>query len=156
MVIMKQARDLGYKGWFTVGFFVTPQYTVEGVGRDYAYNIIYEAMEWNYAAQPAEREFAAQYKAKYGALPGGSVCYIYDHLPVMLKAIQDGGTVDDTLKVVKTMEAWKSFELKSGTATWGGLKTTGYLHVAQPHMWVTVCRSADKWEGYTTPVVVCP
>jgi branched-chain amino acid transport system substrate-binding protein len=144
-VIVKQARELGYKGWFISGGGFTVERLNEIAGKDFAYNIIHTSFDIDNPTEPyipAGQEerweqfrkmfgdwawLAKAWRAEYGEEMPGIVIYANDALPVMLYAIMAADSLDPD-KVVKALEEMKYVPTYYGMGTWMGEKTWGINH----------------------------
>jgi branched-chain amino acid transport system substrate-binding protein len=144
-IIVKEARGLGYKGWFTSGGGFTLERLNEIAGKDFAYNIIHTSFDINNPIEPyipAGQEqkweqfrkvfgdwawLASAWRAEYGEEMSGVVIYANDILPVMLSGIIAANSLD-TDKVVKALEEMKYVPTYFGMGTWMGKKTWGINH----------------------------
>lgn len=144
-VIVKQARELGYKGWFISGGGFTLERLNEIAGKDFAYNIIHTSFDINNPTEPyipAGQEERWEgfrkvfgdwawldkvWRTEYGEQMPGVVIYANDALPVMLYSIMAADSLDPD-KVVKALEEMKYVPTYYGMGTWMGEKTWGINH----------------------------
>jgi branched-chain amino acid transport system substrate-binding protein len=144
-LIVKGARALGYKGWFTSGGGFTLGRLNEIAGRDFAYNILHTSFDIAnpippYIPKGEEQRWeefrkifgdwawlASEWRSEYGEEMPGVVIYANDALPVMLYAIMAAGSLDVD-KVVKTLEDMKYVPTYFGMGTWMGKETWGINH----------------------------
>lgn len=125
-LILKQARELGYKGpVFITGGDVAAE-LVKVAGK--------HAAEGTYvhlpidASLPGTAAYIARYKAKYGPNMNGFSPFFYSGLQMLFAAMQKAGTVDDNTKVAKELEALSNFPTAIGNASWTGEKRYGVNH----------------------------
>jgi branched-chain amino acid transport system substrate-binding protein len=123
-LIVRQGRELGYKGLFVKNSGPSPKDIVAAAGKDAAegmVNLLY--------VDPANTGFkrlAAEYKKSVGQDPNEMVVTFYDAANVLFSAIQKGGDVNDTSKAAAGFA--KALPMKSAQGddlTLGGKKTTG-------------------------------
>ncbi|MEP9375692.1 ABC transporter substrate-binding protein [Aquabacter sp. CN5-332] len=125
-LILKQARELGYKGpVFVTGGDVTAE-LVKVAGK--------EAAEGAYVhlpidtSLPATAAYIARYKAKYGPNMNGFSPFFYSGLQMLFAAMQKAGTVEDTTKIADALGALKDFPTALGPASWTGKVRYGIDH----------------------------
>ena len=123
-LLIRQARELGYKGVFVKSGGAGPKDIVAGAGKEAAegvINIIY--------ADPANKGFqrlAAEYKKSVGQEPNEIIVSFYDGVNVLLQAIRKAGDVNDTAKVVAAFPTALPMQSVQGdTLTFGGKVTAG-------------------------------
>jgi branched-chain amino acid transport system substrate-binding protein len=96
-LIVRQARELGYKGLFVKNSAGAAKETVEVAGKEGAEGVIsQQAADFD---NPGYKQLADQYRKSIGQEPNEFIVAFYDSLNVMLHAMQKAGTVDDTGKV---------------------------------------------------------
>jgi branched-chain amino acid transport system substrate-binding protein len=96
-LIVRQARELGYKGVIIKTAGPGPYDVVAGAGKEAAQGMINIVF-----SDPANQEYqrlAGIYKKTVGQIPNDFFVVGYDSVMIMLHAIQKAGTVDDTVKV---------------------------------------------------------
>jgi branched-chain amino acid transport system substrate-binding protein len=144
-VIVKEARDLGYKGWFISGGGFTLSRLNEIAGKDYAYNILHQAFD---IERPTPVKISPEHEAKwkwfvdmfgewvwlgkawkveYGEDMPEAVVYAVDGLPTMVQGILAANSLD-TDKVVEALEGMKYLPTYFGMGTWMGKETWGINH----------------------------
>jgi len=125
-LVIRQARDLGFKGQFVkIGGPGVPQ-LVAAAGKENADGLIcyiaadvttknYKRLEAEYAKvlKPPMNEF---------------VVYFYDTVHMLLDAIQTAGTVANTDKIAAALEKESPYKGIQGTISWGGMKDYGINH----------------------------
>ena len=96
-LIVRQARELGYKGLFVKSSGPSPREIVESAGREAAEGMI----NLLYADRGTEgyQRVAAEYTKSVGQEPNEMVVTFYDAANVLLHAIQKAGDAEDTSKV---------------------------------------------------------
>jgi branched-chain amino acid transport system substrate-binding protein len=147
-LLVKQARELGYKGPIMVtGGDVTTE-LVKVAGK--------QAAEGVYVHLPVDTsrpETAAYIKAfeqKYRLPANGHNLFIYSGLQLLFAAMEKAGTVDDTTRVAKALEELKNFPTVLGSASWTGLKRYGIDHQIDLPFYVGQIR-----DGLAVKVATC-
>ena len=130
-LVIRQAREMGYKGPFTKFGGNNVAETVKAAGAENA-----EGTLLYFSADPASEAFSKLSKAyaKYHAnAMDDFTFYFYDATKLLFSAMQKAGTVTDTDAVVKAIESNKSFDGVQGKIVWGGKETYGIDHqIATP------------------------
>jgi branched-chain amino acid transport system substrate-binding protein len=147
-LILKQARELGYRG----PVFVT--------GGDVAAEMIKvagkEAVEGVYVhlpidvGLPATAAYVARFKAKYGPNMNGFSPFFYAGLQMLFAAMQKAGTVEDTTKIATTLEGLSDVPTAMGKAGWTGEKQYGIKHQIDLPFYVGQIK-----DGVVTKVATC-
>jgi len=118
-LIIRQARELGYKKLFTKTGGAGPWEIVASAGPEAAegtINMLYANPE-----NPGFQRIAAAYKASRGNPPNEIIVSFYDGAHVLLNAIQAAGTVDDTKKVAAAFsKALPMDSVQGDKMTFGG------------------------------------
>ena len=149
-LIVKQSRELGYKGAFANPMSPDPRELAQVAGPQNVYEYYSWGIVWNdlpkidvpakyagvyrkltdkFGKEPLV-EFYQRYKAAYNEDPPGAIVYMLDNLPLLVLALEQANSFDAD-KVVKTMESWDVWPSYYGTGVWTGDKTTyGIKHVA--------------------------
>jgi branched-chain amino acid transport system substrate-binding protein len=130
-LVIRQAREMGYKGIFTKfgGNNVTE--TVKAAGAENA-----EGTLVYLSADPAGAAYA-KLTAAYGKLHDNTMddftLYFYDATRLLAQAIREAGSVENTDAILAKIEATKSFDGIQGKIVWGGKATYGVDHqIATP------------------------
>lgn len=104
-LVLKQARDLGFKG----GFLVMDQAKADqmsdvlGGGYDLLEGVSSTVPLIN-SEFPGTKEFIEKYKAKYDRNAGAEAGFHYVSLYVLTEAMKVAGTVDDTKKIMASLD----------------------------------------------------
>src|SRR5690606_40595961 len=110
-LIIRQARELGYKGLFSkIGGPGVPE-IVSAAGKEFA-----EGTVTYVAADTADEKYKwleQQYTNFYPAPMNAFNVFFYDGARMLFKAIQEAGTVTDTDKVREALMAIAPFEGRS-------------------------------------------
>ena len=130
-LVIRQARELGYKGQFTKFGGNNVAETVKAAGAENA-----EGTLVYFAADPASEAYAKLAKA-YGKIHDNTMddfaLFFYDATRLLADAIRKAGSVTDTDAVLAQIEAAKSFDGIQGKIVWGGKETYGVDHqIATP------------------------
>jgi branched-chain amino acid transport system substrate-binding protein len=125
-VILKQARELGYRGpVFVTGGDVAAE-MVKVAGK--------EAAEGTYVHLPIDTglpdtaAYVARFKAKYGPNMNAFSPFFYSGLQMLFAAMKKAGTVEDTTKIAATLEGLSDVPTAIGKAGWTGEKQYGIKH----------------------------
>jgi len=156
LLIIKQARELGYKGVIS-GFYIVSKEEMDAVvPKEHQYDLLSEGMIWENLSTPALEDFYNKFVAKYGGDPYPSDIHVIDALPVMVKAAELAGTIDTTA-MVKELESWKTVpNFLTGESTWGGVETTGYAHAVNSKLPLLHINAAGEWVPVVSPVIEVP
>lgn len=145
-LMMRQARELGYKGLFMKSGGAGPKDIVAGAGKEAA-----EGMVSVLYADPANAGYqrvAAEYKKSVGQDPNEIIVSFYDATSVLLQAIQKAGDARDTAKVAASFG--KVMPMKSAQGdllTLGGKASAGVDQQIMSTMYIGVIKNGE-------PVVV--
>ena len=96
-LIVRQARELGYKGVLIKTAGPSAFDIIAGAGKEASEGMINIA--WSNPGHPEYQRVAAAYQKSIGQLPNDFIVAAYDSIMIMLKAIQKAGDVNDTAKV---------------------------------------------------------
>ena len=147
-LILKQARELGYRGpVFVTGGDVAAE-AVKVAGK--------EAAEGVYVHLPIDTSlpdtaaYVARFKAKYGANMNGFSPFFYAGLQMLFTAMQKAGTVEDTTKIAATLEGLSDVPTAMGRAGWTGEKQYGIKHQIDLPFYVGQIK-----DGVVTKVATC-
>ncbi|RJG03299.1 ABC transporter substrate-binding protein [Noviherbaspirillum sedimenti] len=123
-LMLRQARELGYKGLFMKTGGAGPKDIVAGAGKEAA-----EGMVSVLYADPSNegyKRLAAEYKKAIGQEPNEIIVIFYDAISVLLQAIQKAGDARDTTKVAAAFaQALPMKSIQGDTLTLGGKATIG-------------------------------
>ncbi|OZI74863.1 ABC transporter substrate-binding protein [Bordetella genomosp. 12] len=130
-IVIRQAREMGFKGKFTKFGGNNVAETVKSAGADNA-----EGTLVYLSADPASAPYA-RLSAEYAKFHSNSMddfaFYFYDATKLLFKAMQAAGTVTDTSAIVNKIESSPSFEGIQGSIVWGGKEAYGVNHqIATP------------------------
>lgn len=144
-MIVKEARDLGYTGWFTAGASFTIERLNEIAGRDYAYNIIHNSFAIDDPPEPyvppGQEErwewfcdifgdwawLAEAYQTEYGEAMPGVLVYANDQLGTLIQGIMAADSLDND-KIVEALESMEYIPTYFGMGCWMGEETWGLNH----------------------------
>jgi len=156
LLIVKQARELGYKGIITSYYATTKDEMDAVVPKEYQYDILPSAnLIWEYAPTQWLKDFYNRFVARWGQTPDPDTIHITDQLPIMVQAAIKAGTIDTTA-MVKELESWKTVPYSLGDATWGGVETTGYAHALNARLPMIHIDAKGEWNCIISPVINVP
>jgi branched-chain amino acid transport system substrate-binding protein len=145
-LMIRQARELGYKGLIIKTGGAGPRDIVAAAGKDAA-----EGMVSILYADPANegyRRVAAAYRKAIGQQPNEILVSFYDATKVLLRAIQQAGDVGDTTKVAAAFsKALPMPSVQNDMLSLGGKASSGIDHQIMSVMYIGVIRNGE-------PVVV--
>lgn len=101
-LLVRQARELGYKGLFLKTGGPGWQEILEAAGNKNAEGII--GMGWSDTDSPGYKRIAAEYKKAIGQEPNVMIATYYDAVAVLLAAMEKSGDPNDTVKVAAALE----------------------------------------------------
>ncbi|VTU45352.1 Leucine-, isoleucine-, valine-, threonine-, and alanine-binding protein precursor (plasmid) [Variovorax sp. SRS16] len=123
-LMIRQARELGYKGLFLKTGGAGPKEIVAGAGSEAAAGMI--SMLYIDPTNDGYRRIAAAYKKSVGQEPNEMLGPLYDGVNVLLQAIQKAGDVRDTAKVAAAFaQALPMKSVQGDMLTLGGKATIG-------------------------------
>ena len=126
-LIIKQARELGFKGMIQHSGVLDPNVLGRVAGWENVEGLLTAAVGTIGPALPqAMKEFFKDYKAKYGKINSASP-HIYDMLSILVMGIKKADSLDPD-DVVKALENLGEFETIWGKAYFGGMKLYGNNH----------------------------
>lgn len=147
-LIIKQAREMGYTGWFWGAATVSPVELAPVAGKENVYKVMdgglfhakvdiripseYEALYKKYEAQfGSYDEWAKKYIKIFGEEPDVFAPFGLQQSAVMLQGILAADSFD-TEKVAAALEAMPNVCTPFGIAKWGGKETFGVAHQLFP------------------------
>ncbi|MBP6899955.1 MAG: ABC transporter substrate-binding protein [Burkholderiaceae bacterium] len=153
-LIVKQAREMGFKGRFVrtggpataelVG--VAGKAAVEGM-------IVYAPID---PALPSTKAYIDAYQARYKAAPNGFSPAFYDYTTMLLEAIRRAGSVDDANKVRLELEKIRDHAGALGKVSWTGKSTYGIDHqMASPFYLAEIKDGGEVIRARCTPAEGC-
>jgi branched-chain amino acid transport system substrate-binding protein len=123
-LIVRQARELGYKGVFVKSGVGGPREIVNSAGKEAAEGTI----NMVYADQTSDsfKRLAAQYKKNVGQEPNEIIIPFYDATHILIQAIQKSGDPSNTEKVSASFaQVLPANSLQGDKITLGGKSTNG-------------------------------
>ncbi len=141
-LIIRQAREMGYKGLFVkIGGPGVPE-IVSAAGKDFAEGTVtYVAAD---TANPKYKWLEQQYAGFYPPPMNAFNVFFYDGAHMLFKAIQKAGTVTDTDKVRKALLEVAPYDGMQGTLVWGGQALYGNNHQIQAPVFVGVIKDGKE------------
>jgi len=141
-LIIRQARELGYKGIFSkIGGPGVPE-IVGAAGKEFAEGtIVYIAADTkNPKYQWLEKQYAQIYQPPMNAFN----VFFYDAAHMLFNAIETAGSVEDTEKVRKALEKLSPYNGMQGTLIWGGQNIYGNDHQIQTPTFVGLIKDGKE------------
>ena len=145
-LMVRQARELGYKGLFIKTGGAGPKDIVAAAGKEAAENMV--SILYADSKNPGYQRVADAYKKTVGQDPNEIVISFYDATSVLLQAIQKAGDAADTSKVAAAFA--KALPMKSAQGdmlTLGGKAASGVDTQIMSTMYIGVIKNGE-------PVVV--
>jgi branched-chain amino acid transport system substrate-binding protein len=122
-LIAKQARELGYKGYFVNSTAVLEAKAIWDVAGPAGENIIAYRI-WAKAPTPLYQQLADRHQKKWGEAPAGTLWEAYGATRWLVDVIQKANTFDSK-KVAEVLAESKYDAHPFGPASWGGQKNYG-------------------------------
>jgi branched-chain amino acid transport system substrate-binding protein len=142
-LIAKQARELGYKGYFISSTAVLEARALVNIAGKGADNIVAYRI-WSKPPTKLYEQIAQRHEQKYKEATLGTVWEAYAATRWVVEAIQKAGTFE-TRKVAETL-AGSTFQFHPyGPASWGGEKTHGARRQIQTPLPASIIKDG-KWE----------
>jgi branched-chain amino acid transport system substrate-binding protein len=152
-LILKQARELGYRGpVFVTGGDVAAE-MVKVAGK--------QAAEGTYVHLPIDTSlpdtaaYVARFKAKYGPNMNGFSPFFYSGLQMLFASMKKAGTVEDTTRIAKEFEAVADFPTAIGKAGWTGEKLYGVKHQIDLPFYIGQIKDGVPVKVATCDVTAC-
>lgn len=142
-LIAKQARELGYKGYFISSTAVLEAEALTNIAGKGADNIVAYRI-WSNAPTKLYKDIADRYQAKYKEPALGLVWETYAAIRWIVEAAQKAGTFD-TKKVAEQLALSSTDFHPFGPATWGGEKSHGIRRQIQTPLPASIIKNG-KWE----------
>ena len=146
-LIAKQARELGYKGYFVSSTAVLEAKALVSIAGKGADNIVAYRI-WASPPTKLYQELADRHEKKYKEATLGTVWEAYAATRWVVEAVVKAGTFD-TRKVAEQL-AGSTFQFHPyGPATWGGIKSHGAQRQIQTPLPASIIKDG-KWEALET------
>lgn len=141
-LIIRQARELGYKGMFSkIGGPGVPE-IVNAAGKEFAEGTVtYVAAD---TSNDKYKWLEQQYSGFYPLPMNAFNVFFYDGAHMLFNAIQNAGTITDTDKVRDALIAVAPYEGMQGTLVWGGQELYGNNHQIQAPVFVGVIKDGQE------------
>jgi branched-chain amino acid transport system substrate-binding protein len=126
-LLVRQGRDLGFRGHFLKTGGSAPMEIVAAAGKDGAEGVI--NMLYADPANPNYRRLVDDYRKANGHEPNEIVVSFYDGINVLFRAIQKAGDPEDTAKVSAAFaQALPMNSLQGDELALGGKEASGVNH----------------------------
>ncbi|MDM0021807.1 ABC transporter substrate-binding protein [Variovorax saccharolyticus] len=141
-ILVRQTRELGYKGLFVKSSGPSPREVVAAAGKEASegmVNLLYVD-----PANPGYKSIATEYKRAVGQDPNEIIVPFYDATNVLLRAIQKSGSVSDTTKVAASFsQALPMKSVQGDTLTLGGKAHSGVDHQIMTVDYIGVIKNGE-------------
>jgi branched-chain amino acid transport system substrate-binding protein len=140
-LIVKQARELGFKGPIVRNGGPATQEIVAVAGS------AAEGMMVSSLTDPSNKavaDYAKRYQDKYHEKMNGFSPAFYDAAHMLFLAMQKAGTVTDSEKVRDQLAALKDYKGIQGTVNWGGKTSYGIDHQMQSPFFVSEVKNGQE------------
>lgn len=145
-LMVRQARELGYKGLFIKTGGAGPKDIVAAAGKEASENMV--SILYADPKNEGYQRIAAQYKKSIGQDPNEIVVSFYDATNVLLQAMQKAGDAGDTSKVAAAFaRALPMKSVQGDMLTLGGKASSGVDTQIMSTMYIGVIKNGE-------PVVV--
>jgi branched-chain amino acid transport system substrate-binding protein len=152
-LIVKQARELGFKGMIIrSGGPATPE-IVSVAGEAAA-----EGMLVNTPVDPESapvKAYAERYQKKYSKRMNGFSPAFYDGTHMLFKAMSKAGTVTDTTKVASALESIDSYQGILGKLSWTGKEAYGADHQVNAPFYIAEVKKGQEVARATCNLQSC-
>ena len=141
-LIVRQARDLGYKGLFVKDSGAATREVVEAAGKEGAEGLI--SLHFANPTSDGYKRLATEDRNVIGQDPDDLIVVYYDAVNVILKGIQKAGDINDTAKVSDAL--FKILPIKSvqgDELTWGGSPTPGDPNQIMTFSYISVMKNGE-------------
>jgi branched-chain amino acid transport system substrate-binding protein len=150
-LMVKQARELGYKGMFFNAATLNLDELVKVAGVENAYGIVHYSFDLQDPPTKELAQYVQEYSKIMGKMPRDIHVFSIDHFSTLLMAIREAQSIDPD-KVVAKMESWKTFPSRFGMAKWGGKKTLGVNHqILKPYPLSLIEKGKNIPKGLIAP-----
>lgn len=141
-LIIRQARELGYKGQFVkIGGPGVPE-IVNAAGKDFAQGtIVYVGAD---AADPKYKALEKEYEKLHPPPMNSFNLFFYDAAHMLFEAMRKAGTVDDVSKVRAALEKVTPFQGMQGTLVWTGKDYYGSDHQLLVPVFVGIIENGEE------------
>lgn len=141
-LMIRQAREMGYKGMFIKTGGAGPKDILAGAGKEGVENMV--SVLYADPKNAGYQRVAAAYKKSTGQEPNEIVVPFYDAVNVLLQAIQKAGTASDTTKVAAAFgKALPMASLQGDQLTLGGKAHIGADQQIVSTMYIGVMKNGE-------------
>lgn len=141
-LIVKQARELGFKGMIIRSGGPSTSEIVNVAGTAATNGMLVNTpVDMNI---PAIKSYADRYQAKYNKRMNGFSPAFYDGTHMMFQAMAKAGTVTDTDKVRVALESVKDYKGILGTLNWTGDKVYGAAHQVNAPFYIAEVKDGQE------------
>lgn len=141
-LIIRQARELGYKGMFSkIGGPGVPDIVAAAGANNAEGTVVYVAADVN---NPKYKWLSDEYAKIYKPPMNAFNVFFYDAAHMLFKAMQTAGTVSDTAKVKDALTKVTPFKGMQGDLIWGGKELYGNNHQIQGPTFIGVIKNGQE------------
>jgi len=141
-LIMRQAREIGYRGLFMKTGGAGPREIVAGAGKEAAENMV--SVLYADPANDGYKRLAADYQKSVGQPPNEIIVAFYDSAKVLFSAISKAGDARDTAKVAAAFpKALPMNSVQGDPMTLGGKAASGVDQQIMTTMYIGVIKNGE-------------
>ena len=141
-LIVRQARELGFKGLFVKTSGSSPKEIVAAAGKESAEGTI--TVLFADPGNPGFQRVADIYKKEFGQIPNEVIVSYYDAANVLMRAVAAAGTLTDTTKIAASFDkALPMQSLMGDQLTLGGKSKIGLDHQVMTVNFVGVIKNGE-------------
>lgn len=141
-LMMRQAREMGYKGLFIKTGGAGPRDIVAGAGKEAAENMM--SVLYADPKNAGYKRLAAEFKKSVGQEPNEIIVSFYDATNVLFQAIQKAGDAADTSKVAAAFgKALPMKSVQGDVLTFGGKASAGVDQQIMSTMYIGVMKNGE-------------
>lgn len=141
-IIVRQARELGYKGTFVQTGAGSPYEIIAGAGNTASEGIV--SMVYANPKNDDYRQLVEKFHAQNGQAPDSIIVSFYDATNLLMKAIQDAGSPDDVDAIKQSFaKVVPVTSLQGDELTMGGASKLGMDHQVMSVNYISVIKNGE-------------